>query len=383
MQISKTCLWRKCIQADPRCSQALQTAHFSVPLGVALLLGLLLDYSVGVLFVGELCLLCDHVPPYRQPTLERVSQVHLVPRLRLPVGGVRLHAGRDRRLQVPPEQEREVVRGTSLRVAGRERPGLVALAFALLEAVQAEEGVPLDVLEAQGAAAEAVLWRGDEQALEEVAGRLVGVLRDLQVPCQQRPEDLARVLGAVAERQEAAHELEQDDAERPDVHLGAVALASQDLWGQVVSRPDHGEGPQRAALQLLGAAEVDQLHVAGAVEHDVLGLQVPEHHTAVVQRLQHKDDGSRVEHRLRAGEHAGNRADGGVQLAAGAVLHQEEHVIGRLQDLDKVGDERMVVLCEHLDLAPKLPRQLAVDLFHLLQRVSVAGLLVLDQVHRA
>ena len=69
-------------------------------------------------------------------------------------------------------------------------------------------------------------------------------------------------------------QLEHEDAEAPVVSRDVVALVEDNLGRHVLGGP--AEGPRLAThLKLLGEAKVHQLDVAGGVEQEVLGLQVP------------------------------------------------------------------------------------------------------------
>ena len=76
----------------------------------------------------------------------------------------------------------------------QEEPEVVLLSHGgpvrVVEALGAEEGAGLHVLEAEGAAAEALLRLRDEEARDEVAGLLLEVLGEAQVREQDLLEDL-------------------------------------------------------------------------------------------------------------------------------------------------------------------------------------------------
>ena len=87
--------------------------------------------------------------------------------------------------------------------------------------------------------------------------------------------DVVRLHGVCAcEGRRAGEQLEHEHAEGPVVGADVVPLVQDDLGGHVLGGP--AEGPRLAThLKLLGEAEVHQLDVAGGVEQEVLGLQVP------------------------------------------------------------------------------------------------------------
>ena len=88
-------------------------------------------------------------------------------------------------------------------------------------------------------------------------------------------DDVVRLHGISAgEGRRAGEQLEHEHAEGPVVGADVVPLVQDDLRGHVLGGP--AEGPRLAPhLQLLGEAKVHELDVAGGVEQEVLGLQVP------------------------------------------------------------------------------------------------------------
>mmetsp|Transcript_19967 Transcript_19967/g.50891 ORF Transcript_19967/g.50891 Transcript_19967/m.50891 type:complete len:282 (-) Transcript_19967:1571-2416(-) len=99
---------------------------------------------------------------------------------------------------------------------------------------------------------------------------------------------LARAL----ERRLAEQHLVHEHAKCPVVRCQPMPLALDHLGRQVVGRAAGGEG---LPLDALGEAEVGKLHVAAAVEHQVLRVDVAEGHALVVQRAERLREGGDVE----------------------------------------------------------------------------------------
>ena len=101
--------------------------------------------------------------------------------------------------------------------------------------------------------------------------------------------DVVRLHGISAcEGRRAGEQLEHEHAEGPVVGADVVPLVQDHLGRHVLGGA--AESPRLAThLQLLGEAEVHQLYVAGGVEQEVLGLQVPANKdTILVSRCNQK-----------------------------------------------------------------------------------------------
>mmetsp|Transcript_3917 Transcript_3917/g.10879 ORF Transcript_3917/g.10879 Transcript_3917/m.10879 type:complete len:357 (+) Transcript_3917:534-1604(+) len=182
------------------------------------------------------------------------------------------------------------------------------------------------------------------------------------------------LLGFAGEGGPPAQESVHDDATRPQVappvvpprkHLGCNILRrADDLPVQLRGPGDTGE------------AEVDQLqdvvlNGAGAMEEEVLGLEVAVCHVELVHVAHGAEDLSHDQGGLALGEAPGLH-DPVEELPACAKLHHQMEAPRILIGLEKLDDVRMVHHRHQLDL--------------LLQRLQVLDLLLLhclDRTHRA
>mmetsp|Transcript_100487 Transcript_100487/g.319209 ORF Transcript_100487/g.319209 Transcript_100487/m.319209 type:complete len:351 (-) Transcript_100487:1771-2823(-) len=239
-----------------------------------------------------------------------------------------------------------------------------------------------NVLIAVYARAESLLWLPAHEPLHESAPILVTVAsRKGQRILEHRSAHLCGIVQLVCKRQEATDELKEHHTQRPKVHLGAVPVTSHHLRGHVVRRPDHGEGPEAALLELLGNAKVYELEVALLVQHDVLWLQVPVYNVLVGQLLEDDDEGARVELRMSSGEDRGNRSDGAVELTAGDKLREDVHALRGLKRVHQRHNEWVVGFLQKITLSLDLVWDLAILLHHTLQSIPHLRLLVPDEAH--
>eukprot|EP00968_Pinguiococcus_pyrenoidosus_P020591 scaffold2469_cov239-Pinguiococcus_pyrenoidosus.AAC.2 len=156
---------------------------------------------------------------------------------------------------------------------------------------------------------------------------------------------------AVGKRAVARDHLVKQNTERPPIHGLAVAIAKDDLWRDVL-----GSATQRESEVLrhpLREAHIHQLRVAEAVDHDVLGLQVPVHDVVIVEVGNRQQDAEPVEARVVLGDPIQDAIATMLrfssvlmyhmeQLAAGNKLQQEVDVGGVSEGLQASGDERVV-----------------------------------------
>lgn len=83
----------------------------------------------------------------------------------------------------------------------------------------------------------------------------------------------------------AREELIDKDTERPPVHGGCVSLVMNHLWCQILGRAAKGVRLDRVITPMAEAfceAKVDELDVPFLVEKEVLGLEVPVRHAALL-----------------------------------------------------------------------------------------------------
>ena len=111
---------------------------------------------------------------------------------------------------------------------------------------------------------------GLEHLLVKLAWAAAEVCRDADVAHRDLLVRLHGVLGPEGRR--SGRHLVQRHPKRPVVHGPVVALAEDDLRGQVVGSAAERPGP--AARELLGQAEVHDLEVPPGVQHEVLRLEV-------------------------------------------------------------------------------------------------------------
>ncbi len=178
-----------------------------------------------------------------------------------------------------------------------------------------------------------------------------------------RTEDVGD--GLAAEYTVGRQHLVEHAAEGPDVGapvdaaaprlLGAhVAGGTQDHAGlgglQHRRRGAHlGVRPRRVARESLGEAEIEQLHAAVLVDHDVRRLQVAVHDALVVGALERPGDLQRDLQSLVERNRPGIQAL--VQVLALHHLHDEKpRALGLLDAVDR-GDVRVFELGEHLGFA--------------------------------
>mmetsp|Transcript_71728 Transcript_71728/g.233201 ORF Transcript_71728/g.233201 Transcript_71728/m.233201 type:complete len:367 (-) Transcript_71728:228-1328(-) len=169
-----------------------------------------------------------------------------------------------------------------------------------------------------------------------------------------------------------------DDTERPDVASARVAVVPS----LVVENLGRGEGHRphvrlhAAGSEVAAQAPIDDLHVAcpriPVDEADVLQLQVPVGDAPAVGILQGTG------HLRRDLRHEPLRDGAAVheaieQVAASAILHDEEHGLPLCVSLEEPADTRVVQVLHDFDLAQE---RLELVLFLLLRLTDVRGALV-------
>jgi hypothetical protein len=183
--------------------------------------------------------------------------------------------------------------------------------------------------------------RHGRRAARRIAGQaardeIVELRRDLGArPRTRRGVDELRAapVGEALERQRAGDQLEQHDADRPDIDARRDQAPGQLLGRHVGRRADAAAGRDRElGPELLGDAEVDDLgDVAG--EHDVRRLEIAVDHPAVVDGLHAATD--RGDERSRGGlvEGADPVQPRGEALA-GDMLHHQKTAVADVVDAD-------------------------------------------------
>ena len=150
--------------------------------------------------------------------------------------------------------------------------------------------------------------------------------------------NIVRVFEVLPKRDTSTKELEQADAQGPDVCVLVVPFANNGLWRHVVRRADQRVGP---ALVDFGGAKVDQLHVASDVYHYVRRLQVTVYDVPLVQVLQGQDQAADVEQTVVVGQKA-DVLENRVELKAVNVLQQEVNSFGVFEGFYKFDYKRTV-----------------------------------------
>ena len=233
----------------------------------------------------------------------------------------------------------------------------------LVPAQLAEKFLRLDVVGVVGARAEASLGVLGQQAPQEqlgAGGEVVGVV-------QRAPADLLEELLPVAavEGGQAREHLVEEGAQGPPVHGAAVALAVEDLGGEVLRRAAEAVGAAGGIRDaLLGEAKVREPDVAAGIQQDVLGLQIAVDDVEVVHVVDGQRDFGGVEARPGFGELPdlaqvekqlkrgvsdespvllATSADAGdAHLPAGTVIENEVQLVRRLKGHVQSHDERVL-----------------------------------------
>lgn len=157
-------------------------------------------------------------------------------------------------------------------------------------------------------------------------------------------------------------QLIHDHAQQVPVDCLPMPAALEHLGGQVRHRA--AEGPRALAVvqdALLAQPEVGQLGVPVDVQHDVVGLQVPENDVALVQVLQGEHDLGQVHADAVLVESEGSRLRNGEQglllllemlgqVAAGTVVQDQEQLVCGLEGAVQLHDEGVVRDAQHVAL---------------------------------
>ena len=242
-----------------------------------------------------------------------------------------------------------------------------------------EPGVLHDLLRV-GLGAQPFALVSAQQFSDEVLGLAggLGALREPQLALLDQLEHDGLVF--VVEGRQALHHLVGQDAQTPPVCTAVAAGVHQDLGAEVLWRATEGHG-QLLGLEDLGHAEVGEHHVAVLIHEDVFELQVAVHDVLGVQMAQRQGELRGVELGALLVELARD-AQVLEQLAALAVLHDEEELGGRLEGVDQVDQVGVVdVLEDHL-LGPGVLELVLLDdvlLADALHGQDLLGVLLLDQ----
>lgn len=111
-----------------------------------------------------------------------------------------------------------------------------------------------------------------QNAVEEVLGFVGNVIWRLEVSRQDLLVQVGRV--RVFERQEAAYECKQDDAARPNIHVGAVIFLTGNHLRRGITRRAARCLQQFSRLVRVGQAEVHDLDALVEVQQQVLRLEI-------------------------------------------------------------------------------------------------------------
>lgn len=136
-------------------------------------------------------------------------------------------------------------------------------------------------------------------------------------------------LCGIAKRKDPAEKLIQADAERPEVNKVIIAFSKDDVGCHIVGGSDNGKG--LAHLVVLGAddlrsREIDELHVALGVDHEVFRLYVPADYLVVLEVFEDEDDGCSVEDAVLSGKQA-DVSDNFVEIFPADILLQVEQEV--------------------------------------------------------
>jgi hypothetical protein len=135
-----------------------------------------------------------------------------------------------------------------------------------------------------------VLRTAAQQLLDEGLAALGTVPRVLHARVYDLLVDRKRVLGGLSEGQLPANELVGDDAEGPQIHVEAVALAGDDFRSHVVRGPYDGIGPESALnLEFLGRAHIDQREEPIHIHHQILGFEIAVNDAIDMQVFHHEE----------------------------------------------------------------------------------------------
>ena len=127
-------------------------------------------------------------------------------------------------------------------------------------------------------------------------------------------------------RRFAHKECVEDAAQRPDVHLVAVALLAEHLRGDVVGGPAQGLLPLPVIVHLGGQTEVSDLALHVVVEEDVAQLEVSVDDLVLVEVENSKENVSHEVSSLRLGD----------CLPSLVKLHQTSFSADFQDDVDKI-----------------------------------------------
>mmetsp|Transcript_21091 Transcript_21091/g.61554 ORF Transcript_21091/g.61554 Transcript_21091/m.61554 type:complete len:579 (-) Transcript_21091:1175-2911(-) len=185
-----------------------------------------------------------------------------------------------------------------------------------------------------------------------------------------------------------------------------MAPAGHGLGAEVLGGAAHGETLVHALLlggevgNVLAETKVDYLQVAHAVEHDVLGLEVPIGDAEGMNVLEACDHTCCVEPAVVLAEASEHRVPGkgvpelGVPLAVdvrpeisgGNELNEHEELVVRLERGDEAEDERVAGAAQHVGLAENvlcLSFRNDAGFVHALESQDESGLVVHDELDPA
>ena len=241
-----------------------------------------------------------------------------------------------------------------------------------------------------GHASRRVLLQQPAHQVHALVRQLAGdTTRDARVPARDVAQERHRV--GARERRRAAHELEQDTPDAPEVRLGVVLLVAQDLRRHVQGRAAQRLG-QTARVHVPREAKVGDLERRGGIRRVLLGAErrllgsrsafdlradVRRGRAAQQQvlRLQvtvyevpraHLPQTARDLRGERSRDGLGDAADAPQvlrQVAERAVLeHQEHRLVGLvLHDVQQRDDVLVFARAQHVDLGLQRAQELAVQ----------------------
>lgn len=174
------------------------------------------------------------------------------------------------------------------------------------------------------------------------------VTRHLELATQDFLVELARVL--VLKGEKASEHREEDDAAGPDVDLRAEVPLTFNHFGRRVARTAARCLELHALFVRVGETEVDQLQVLLVVEQQILRFQVAMHDAQLVQVLNRALDLLEVLAGFLLRELL-LLDDVVEEFAPRHVLHDEEKLVGRFDDLEELDDVGVADHLQDLDLS--------------------------------
>eukprot|EP01137_Pigoraptor_chileana_P022863 Opistho-2@88271 len=199
-----------------------------------------------------------------------------------------------------------------------------------------EEGMVLDVVDAALHVAEAPRQIRRAQVADEVNFVRLKVFGKRNAPRNNLLVDAHRV--GIRKWRVARKHFKNENAQRPPVDGVAVALAQNDLGGEVLGRAAQRPG---AVKHTLGKSKVSNADVSAVVEKQVLGLQIPVDDIKVVQVVESHGDLGGVDTRHGRGE-AAVRVQVGEHFASVNILQHNVEIARVLKRGNHVDDKRAV-----------------------------------------